>query len=75
MRNPFLTTLLTFIAMLILSMAIGSVFIPPAELWRVITGATSDETARTILLDIRLPRTILIAMVGAALCGSGAAYQ
>jgi iron complex transport system permease protein len=38
-------------------------------------GATNNETFRTILWDIRLPRTILIALVGAALAGSGAAYQ
>jgi iron complex transport system permease protein len=38
-------------------------------------GAASNETFRTILLDIRLPRTVLIALVGAALAGSGATYQ
>jgi iron complex transport system permease protein len=75
MRNPFLITLLALGLMLLLSMAIGSVFIPPTELWRVITGAAANDTFRTILLDIRLPRTALIALVGAALAGSGAAYQ
>ena len=38
-------------------------------------GVASNETFRTILLDIRLPRTVLIALVGAALAGSGATYQ
>ena len=75
MRNPFIVTVLAFIVMLIFSMVIGSVFIPPAEVWRVVTGAVSNETSRTILFDIRLPRTLLIALVGAALGGSGAAYQ
>lgn len=75
MRNPFLITLFTLIIMLILSMAIGSVFIPPTEAWRVLIGAATNETFRTILLDIRLPRTVLIALVGAALAGSGATYQ
>jgi iron complex transport system permease protein len=75
MRNPFIVTLLVLAIMLLLSLAIGSVFIPPAELWRVVTGSTSSDTFRTILLDIRLPRTALIALVGAALAGSGAAYQ
>ena len=74
-RAPFLSSLLLLLIALILSLVIGSVFIPPAELWRVITGASSSEIFRTILFDIRLPRTILIAMVGAALAGSGAAYQ
>jgi len=75
MRNPFLLTLFTLIIMLILSMAIGSVFIPPTEVWRALMGVGSNETFRTILLDIRLPRTVLIALVGAALAGSGATYQ
>lgn len=75
MRNPFLITLLVLIVMLLGSLAIGSVFIPPAELWEVISGESSNATFRTIVWDIRLPRTILIALVGAALAGSGAAYQ
>ena len=33
------------------------------------------ELSKTILWQIRLPRTILMALVGAALGGSGAAYQ
>src|SRR5918996_3409459 len=75
MRNPFFITLLILAITLILSLAIGSVFIPPAELWRVISGETASDTFRTILWNIRLPRTTLIALVGAALAGSGAAYQ
>lgn len=75
MRNPYFLTLLALVIMLILSMAIGSVFIPPAELWRALSDSTANETFRTILLNIRLPRTILIALVGAALAGSGATYQ
>lgn len=75
MRNPFLITLLALAVMLLLSLAIGSVFIPPTELWHVITGSAASDTFRTILWNIRLPRTALIALVGAALAGSGAAYQ
>jgi iron complex transport system permease protein len=75
MRNPFIAATLALMVMLILSMAIGSVFVPLPALWHVVTGSQANETYRTILLDIRLPRTILIAMVGAALAGSGAAYQ
>jgi iron complex transport system permease protein len=75
MRNPFILTLFALITMLILSMAIGSVFIPPTELWHVVTGVAGNEIFHTILLDIRLPRTVLIALVGAALAGSGATYQ
>ena len=75
MRNPFFLSLLALAVMLIVSLAIGSVFIPPAELWRALRGVGESETFRTILWNIRMPRTVLIALVGAALAGSGAAYQ
>jgi iron complex transport system permease protein len=73
--RPFLFSFLFLGIALLLSVAIGSVFIPLTELWRVMSGSSSNETFRTILWDIRLPRTMLIALVGAALAGSGAAYQ
>ena len=60
--------------MLMLSVLVGSVSIPIKELWRSV-WASGEGTFRTILLDLRLPRTILMAMTGAALAGSGAAYQ
>ncbi|MCK7481801.1 MAG: iron ABC transporter permease [Candidatus Moduliflexus flocculans] len=59
---------------LLLSLAIGSVFISPGELWDVILG-NGTEISTSILWKIRLPRTVLIALAGAALGGSGAAYQ
>ena len=75
MRNPFLILIVVLIAMLGLSMAIGSVFVPPVEVWNNINGTSTNAVFRTILFNIRLPRTILIALVGSALGGSGAAYQ
>jgi iron complex transport system permease protein len=74
-RFPFLSSFIFLIAALLLSLAIGSVFIPLNELLRVLIGTTDNQTFSTILWDIRLPRTALVALVGAALAGSGAAYQ
>jgi iron complex transport system permease protein len=73
-RRATALVLLALAAALGLSLAIGSVFIPPADLWAVLAGRGS-ATASTILLKIRLPRTVLIALTGMALGGSGAAYQ
>ncbi len=76
MKNkPYLFSFIFLALALLLSLAIGSIFISPKELWRVLIGTTTNETFRTILWDIRLPRTVLIALVGAALASSGAAYQ
>jgi iron complex transport system permease protein len=71
---PFLTTLLVLLLTVLLSLAVGSVFLPPGELLAVIQGRGS-EVAATILFKIRLPRTVLIMLTGMALGGSGAAYQ
>jgi iron complex transport system permease protein len=72
--RPLLLALALLAATLLLSLAIGSVFIPPGELWNILRGA-GEETFTFIVWNIRLPRTVLIALVGAALAGSGAAYQ
>lgn len=66
-----------------LSVAVGSIFIPPETLLRMIEqkllGITFSpglpENYAVIIFKLRLPHTILIALTGAALAGSGAAYQ
>lgn len=72
--RPYLFSLLTLGLALLLSLAIGSIFLSPAQLWDVLTGS-GTPVANAILWDIRLPRTALIALTGMALSGSGAAYQ
>ena len=72
--RPYLSSFLLLLLAAILSLAIGSVFISPAELWKILRGL-GDETFTFIIWQIRLPRTVLVALTGAALSGSGAAYQ
>lgn len=75
MRRPnFLSSFLLLAIALLLSLAIGSVFLSPLELWNTLLGRGTDIST-SILWKIRLPRTILIAFTGAALGGSGATYQ
>jgi iron complex transport system permease protein len=80
--SPYLWTFLFLALAVILSIAIGSVFIPLVDLWRILTswlsGAAFLEPLKTfafIITSIRLPRTALVLLTGAALGGSGAAYQ
>lgn len=73
MRAFIISFVFLFVALL-LSLAIGSVSISLLDLWNALTDHGA-ELAHTILWEIRLPRTVLIALVGAALGGSGAAYQ
>lgn len=81
--SPFVWCILLLIAAIVLSAAIGAVSIPPLDVARMLFGKlpfvkiapTWPATYETILFDIRLPRTLLILLAGAALSGSGAAYQ
>jgi len=80
--RPYFYTLFVLLMAVVLSIAIGSVVIPPADLARILVGWLNrvpfSEPLKTfafILTDIRLPRTALVLLTGAALGGSGAAYQ
>jgi iron complex transport system permease protein len=74
MRKSFLFSLLILAFAMLLSIAIGSVFISPAEIWNTIMGK-GGETSFAILWKIRLPRTALVLLTGAGLGISGASYQ
>jgi iron complex transport system permease protein len=76
-------TIGALLIMLVLSAAIGPVAIPPLTVIKiminrlplVIFSADWPTTFDTILCQIRLPQTVMIALTGMALAGSGAAYQ
>lgn len=83
LARPLLTTSALMVLCLLISIGVGSIFIPPDQImsviWRALRGipaATDQENRlRVILLTLRLPRSLLMAMTGAALAGSGCAYQ
>lgn len=61
-------------AALIASITFGAAGLPLRTVIDVLAGG-GDETARTIVLDLRLPRAALAALVGGALGVAGAAFQ
>lgn len=81
--RAYLILFAVLLAMLILSVAAGPVFIPPGYAARILLdglpgiGLSVDwpEEFAAILYKIRLPHAVLVALTGAALAGSGAAYQ
>ncbi len=81
--QPYLVNLLCLAAALVLSVAVGPVLIPPGTLLRILANGLPGLAIQpdwpanfaTIVQQIRLPHTILILLTGAALGGSGAAYQ
>ncbi len=82
-RHPYLINSLILAIALVLSIALGAVFIPPLTIIRIIIGSLpgvqlqSDWSLAftTIVTAVRVPHTILVALTGAALASSGAAYQ
>jgi iron complex transport system permease protein len=80
--HPYRFSFFLLALALLLSVAVGSVFIPPSVLWELLLSQLSGSAIpaglhpfATILFALRLPRTVLMALTGAALAGSGAAYQ
>jgi iron complex transport system permease protein len=66
----------------IICAGVGSVPIPPGAVLRTVVarlapawGAGLPAEYSAILLQLRLPRVLLVAITGAALAGAGAAYQ
>ncbi len=57
------------------AMMLGRYGISPRAFWEAITGAEGRELERSILINLRLPRTLAALLVGAALSVSGLLYQ
>lgn len=86
MKRParlLLISITGLLAALLLSTAVGSVVIPPATLVRLVLNQVTGQPLAdaslqpyaAILFSLRLPRTVLMALAGAALAASGCAYQ
>ncbi len=82
-KKPFLTAFLLLSLVFVLSIALGAVTIPPGNALQILANKLPFVDIKsiwpgyfeTILWDLRLPHTILVALTGAALAGSGAAFQ
>jgi iron complex transport system permease protein len=65
--------MLLLIAALLIALLAASSFGTASVFWRDVFAG--DATARTVMLDIRLPRALLAALVGAALAAAGVTFQ
>jgi iron complex transport system permease protein len=66
--------LLLFLVGLV-SLGIGGVHLSLHQVWRSVAGSGADPQSITIVRDLRLPRILLAALVGAALGVSGTVLQ
>ncbi|MFE0175633.1 FecCD family ABC transporter permease [Streptomyces sp. NPDC059002] len=62
-------------AAIVAGLALGSVRIPPGNVIEILTGNAEPSPFRTIVLDVRLPRVLLGATVGAGLAVIGTVLQ
>jgi iron complex transport system permease protein len=82
-KRPLLLGLAVLVAALILSIGIGAVSISPGLVLKIlfnnlpgtVISADWPSAYESILLQVRIPNAFLVAMTGAALASSGAAYQ
>lgn len=78
-KKLFFFLLLLSVVFSLISIALGAANISPLDALKIIavkiTGGKSDSIYEKIILDIRLPRVILSALVGMGLGVSGAAFQ
>jgi iron complex transport system permease protein len=76
--TPLVGSSLALVIVIILAVSIGSEYIAPSRVAAAIaSGVTGHLTSAddTIIWQMRLPRVLLAALVGAALAISGAAFQ
>jgi len=78
--GPYATCLLALGSCFLLSLFLGPEAVHPSETLRILLSSLGgqeslDTTAERIILGIRLPDAVKFALTGAALAGSGAAYQ
>lgn len=76
--NVFLVVVVLGASLLVVSLAAlatGGVHVPLGDVWSGLMGSGRDREATVIVRDIRLPRVLLAALVGAALAVSGTVLQ
>ena len=78
-RKTFIISVLILSALIVIlffvSMSVGRYRIPFSDVIKYFTGQTVPELSARVIAYLRLPRTLLAALVGCALAVSGAIYQ
>ncbi len=82
-KRPYSYNIVLLLLAFVFSIALGAVFIPPGTILRILADQIPGITVvpnwpnsnAAIILAVRLPHTLLVALTGAALASSGAAYQ
>ncbi len=71
----FIVTIVLFICVFIVSMGMGTTFIPIRKIIDIIFFSSGPETLKMIITEIRLPRIVLSLLVGSGLAIAGVLFQ
>lgn len=82
-KRPYLLNIVLLLLAFVFSIGLGAVFIPPETILSILANLLPGfeifpdwpDSFSAIILSVRLPHTVLVALTGAALASSGAAYQ
>jgi iron complex transport system permease protein len=82
-RRLLIASAIALVVAIVLGVGLGTVWIPPAETIAILVhrltgldiGVAWTPAAETIVIDIRLPRVLLAALVGGGLAVAGATFQ
>lgn len=74
-RGWLLASVLLAAGLALLSLLLGSSTIAPGEVWRALSDPAFDSDAALAVREVRLPRTLLALLVGAAMGAAGALMQ
>lgn len=71
----FSALLLLWVLLFAVSLGIGQYPVSLEETGKILLGSSADETAKSVVLDIRIPRALLSSLCGGILALSGLALQ
>ncbi|ARO15926.1 iron complex transport system permease protein (plasmid) [Ketogulonicigenium robustum] len=74
-RDTFIALVTGLVAVVLIAIATGPFALPVHRILALLLWDRAGGQQATVLFNIRLPRVLAAALVGAALAGAGAAYQ
>ena len=70
-----LILLLFWVVLALISLASGQFHIPLEEIFKILFSGGGDEAAKSVMLDVRIPRILLSSLCGGALAIAGLSLQ
>ena len=70
-----LILLLFWVVLALISLASGQFHIPLEEIFKILFSGGGDEAAKSVMMDVRIPRILLSSLCGGALAIAGLSLQ